>query len=195
MNTLTITRTVYTFDELRERGGKAYESARDLVAQWATPDSEILSDYLLQELRDIAGDDSEILDYRISYAQGDGVNIRADITVSDAPTPSVGPKLPMLDGVEHIRVTPYDRRYLGSCCDVVITWTDTQSELIADMTSQDEYAVTARVEDAVGEWYRLVCAHLYAFARADIEYWWKEDNLADYARDNDYQFYEDGSPL
>ena len=195
MHTLTITRTVYTFDELRELGGKAYEKARDLVSQWATPDSHILSDYLLEELRNIAGSDCEISDYRISYAQGDGVNIRADITLSDAPTPSVGPKFPVLEGVEHIRVTPYDRRYLGSCCDVSITWTDMQAELIADMTSQDEYAVTARVEDAVGEWYRDVCAHLYAFARADIEYCWNEDNLAEYARDSGYEFYEDGSPL
>lgn len=195
MHTVTITRTVYTFDELRELGGKAYENARDLVARWATPDSDILSDYLSEELRDIAGSECEILDYRISYSQGDGVNIRADIMVTDAPTPSVGPKLPTLDGVERIRVTPWDRRYLGSSCHVDITWTDTQAELMADMTYADECAVTARIEDAVSDWYRATCAHLYAFACADIEYWWNDDNVAQFARDNGYEFYEDGTPL
>lgn len=195
MYTVTITRDVLTFDELRERGGKAFDRACEYVRDIATPDSFILSDYLSEELRDIAGDDAELTEYAVNYSQGDGVNIRADIRLADAPTPSVGPKLPALDGVERLRVSPWSPRHLGSACHVDITWTDTQAEAIESMSYADECATTARVEDAVGEWYRATCAHLYAYACADIEYWWDVDNVAEFATDNAMEFYSDGSPL
>lgn len=183
MRVETITRNVYTFDELSDR-------AKDRARAWyleAIYDPSAITDTLTDALRDITGDQSaKVTGW--SLGRYTFVTFTASWYVAN---------MPERDGTWLGSLAPFPHDLGLTHVDVRASWMRDRNIItgvvdVPGVTPDDDDLAT--VQDALEEWLASLEAWLLACAVSEDEYRTSDDYILEMCDCNDWEFLENGAP-
>jgi hypothetical protein len=193
---------VYTIDELTDE--KAKKKAIEFCKEDATSDEllfEMVIDEATEQLTRMGFYDPKIY-YSCSYSQGDGACFVADRMCH---FDKLLPALKRLfnkqqwkalrkihrSGMElELSLHHHGNYYHENSVSVSLDITDHYIQKFVGDKHVTEYLI--EIENVISDWYKDISRSIYKKLCAEIEYYWKDENCIQYAKDREFEFTENG---
>lgn len=209
MRTETIIRKIYTYSELSDE-------AKEVVKQWYIDNfhtSDDFSELVVQDLENLFGKNDLLIEYSLSYCQGDGFNIYGKITagkifncihyygghmnetLKNYMTEEEKKTILAYDnslGEEYIEL-PCNRRY-GYCMADSIDFAEDWKYMLETYTDTKniDMETLKKFESLVRNLFKILCGE---YEKMGYEYFYEVDDweVEECCEANEYEFLEDGT--